>query len=134
MQEGRGMGRADWGRRRRAKFGTGKAGRAPHGGAQRARGVPKFGGGTMRTALLGPCVELPMGPRATRGAGRSTRAECRGTGEEREEEDEEGRTIRGRGRRTGHAGRHCFKTKKNEDPSPHRSVGHGVGADVSGIV
>ena len=42
---------------------TGAFGGAPYGATKRVRGVPKWGGGGMRTLPLGPSVELPMGPR-----------------------------------------------------------------------
>ena len=38
-------------------------GGAPYVATNRVRGVPKWGGGAMRTLQLGPSVELPMGPR-----------------------------------------------------------------------
>ena len=55
---------AEMGRRCHANFPIGALGGAPFGATKRVRGVPKWGGGAMRTFPLGPSVELPMGPRS----------------------------------------------------------------------
>ena len=54
---------AKMGRWRHADPPAGAFGGAPYGATNRVRGVPKLGGGAMRTLPLGPSVVLPMGPR-----------------------------------------------------------------------
>eukprot|EP00959_Pyramimonas_sp_CCMP1952_P251964 5264669-Pyramimonas_sp.AAC.1 len=54
-------------RGRHASCATGTLGGAPHGATKPVRGVPKWPEAAMRTAPLGPSVELPMGPRSVWG-------------------------------------------------------------------